>query len=92
LHQIYLDDITGLDEPDNSNSIKIYPNPVKNLIYIEHDISTGLHFTVYNSVGQLVKTGIVYNQIDVSTLHRGFYFLKLTDNTGKSFTSRFIKH
>ena len=91
LHQIYLSEITGIDELYKSNSIKIYPNPVNDILNIVHNFTYDLTFTLYNSSGQLLKTGIVHNQIDVSSLKSSFYFLKLTVRTGKSYINRFIK-
>jgi hypothetical protein len=46
---------------------------------------------LYDLTGKLLNSGIVHNQIDVSSLKSGFYFIKLTDRTGKSYINKLIK-
>ena len=48
---------------------------------------------ILNAQGQLIAQGsTTFNQIDVSYLQPGIYFLSLTDTDGKTSTSKFIKN
>lgn len=64
--------------------IFIYPNPIKNRIYIQTDqiISS---YKVYNVMGQLVLSNIFSGSIDISTLEKGTYFLNLDNLRSKAF-------
>ena len=70
----------------------VYPNPVKDLLYIKSDKEFN-SYSVYNMAGQLVtsekksgKTGL-----NVAKLPVGQYVLKLTDKNGNTEISQFIK-
>lgn len=64
--------------------IFIYPNPIKNRIYIQTDqiISS---YKIYNVMGQLVLYNIFSGSIDISTLEKGTYFLNLDNLRSKAF-------
>ena len=64
--------------------IFIYPNPVKNRIFIKTDqiISS---YKIYNVVGQMVLANIFSGSIDISMLEKGTYFLNLDNFKSKSF-------
>lgn len=70
----------------------VYPNPVKDLLYIKSD-KEFTSYSVFNMAGQLVtsekksgKTGL-----NVAKLPVGQYVLKLTDKNGNTEISQFIK-
>jgi hypothetical protein len=71
--------VTAIDEL--SDNLKIYPNPSTGFVNIEMPSSaknTGA--TVFNSGGQIVRTLKLQNQInnvDLSDLSKGIYFVKL---------------
>ena len=64
--------------------IFIYPNPIKNRIYIQTDqiISS---YKIYNVMGQLVLSNIFSESIDISMLEKGTYFLNLDNLKSKAF-------
>jgi uncharacterized delta-60 repeat protein len=71
------------------NKIEIYPNPVKEKIYLSN--ITESEYEIFNILGNLVskgKSGI--NEISVNTLSKGVYILKLK-NRENSITKKFIK-
>lgn len=77
----------GIEEsmsvPDNDNNlaITIYPNPTNenNVIHIEGN-TNNLTYTITNSIGQQITSGIVENkQIDISGIANGIYYLNLKD-------------
>lgn len=93
------------DEIEEPNSISqngalshtnflIYPNPAKNLIYIEEKyINENEYAEIYNISGKLVKKVILLkNGIDISNFSSGVYSLVLKNNMNNEIIeSRFIK-
>ena len=63
-------------ELDEILSLKILNNPVlESILKLDYSASLeGKNFEIYNSEGQLVKTGIVQNEIPVSGISAGVYF------------------
>lgn len=84
------DDIVALEtnsinKTQLSNSLKVYPNPTQNFLYV--DGANFSNISISNIAGRVVdfkRAGI--NKIDVSSLSNGIYFLR-SDNK----TTRFIK-
>ncbi|MCF6296276.1 MAG: T9SS type A sorting domain-containing protein, partial [Flavobacteriaceae bacterium] len=71
------------------NEISIYPNPVKDILTIN---SKGNFETIiiYNQLGQQVRE-VVSNQIDISNLSKGLYFVKIISQSGKMEIKKIIK-
>ena len=63
------------------NSIKVYPNPVNDFVYIEFENSENYIAEIYTLLGQkIIEMNLISekkNRIDLSTLENGLYFLKL---------------
>jgi len=71
----------------NSNEIKIYPNPASNEIIIEMSgVNEMLDFKIMNAFGQVVYKGSFMNKTNVQTSHLvpGVYFVKIENK--KTFT------
>jgi hypothetical protein len=76
---------------NKSNSIKLYPNPAENDLYISGK-STLSKVEVFTILGAQVKEySNVLQSINVSELKTGVYMIRLTDTIGKTVTSKFIK-
>ena len=63
------------------NHLKVYPNPVKNILNVETD-TTGIGYQLLNISGQSVSNGKLENttqQINFSNLPPGTYFLKINN-------------
>jgi pimeloyl-ACP methyl ester carboxylesterase len=76
-------------------SLKIYPNPANDKIYIKmHDVSGTGNYEVYHSVGKLLKSGEFFPNatlsMNVECLKPGTYFIVLKNN-GKIFRNIFVK-
>ncbi len=81
-------------------SCKIYPNPAHDQINIriedQDNLDSQVRFQIINSSGQIVNNGLINEsteQIDISQLTNGIYFLNLTtvDNQ-RSSLKKFIKN
>jgi hypothetical protein len=65
------------------SQIKIYPNPVKNNLNIE--LPSGLFINsiaLYNIQGKRIRIFKNQNELDFSTVQKGFYILKLDTDKG----------
>jgi len=79
--------ILGIEE-NSLISFTIYPNPTQDVLFIDTQQSIET-IKIYNVQGQLVK-GVSYNNVDVSQLTTGLYFIQVTLD-GKTITKKFIK-
>ena len=60
------------------NSVTVYPNPVREQLYLHTNHGLVQKITVYNSIGvQVAQITNPGNSIDVSTLPQGIYVLKI---------------
>ena len=83
--------ITGLNPPENINTIKVYPNPSRDVIFIQtgKNYSSMSDYTVriINSQSQTVFESKITQQlfeIDVSTFGQtGLYFIQIIDSTNQ---------
>ncbi|MDT0559437.1 T9SS type A sorting domain-containing protein [Ichthyenterobacterium sp. W332] len=75
-----------------ANSISLYPNPTKGeILNIQRTNIDELNYSVVNLLGQTIDSGLLKNnQIDVSKLSSGTYFLLLNNDQGRV-TKKFIK-
>lgn len=73
------------------HAINIFPNPVSEILFLNHDIFENEHFRIYKINGQIVLHDCVYNNsINVSGLPNGLYLLKIQkDKT--TYSEKFIK-
>src|SRR5690606_6500573 len=86
---------TPLSVADNtfSNSIKLYPNPVKNLLFIIGSEKNIDNLSIYSPLGNVLNNISVNNAsatIDVSGLATGIYYIKLNSDN-HSIIKKFIK-
>jgi hypothetical protein len=77
-----------------SVSIKLYPNPAVNNITISSEQTiAGKSFALYAADGKIVTSGTINSNVfnlNISSLHRGIYFIKLGENAEKQ-VLRFVK-
>ena len=76
------------NENSTSTNIKAYPNPTTDKLNI--DIESDCSVTIYNSIGQQIKTVNLYkgsNEINISPLAAGVYYFK----TDSNYISKVIK-
>jgi len=78
---------------NQANKLNIYPNPVTNVLNVSVENNLDFKYSIYNSKGDLVKTGLSNNKvasIDVTEIARGMYILKIVSNEN-TYTAKFIK-
>ncbi len=81
-----------ITNPDTYNDFIIYPNPAGDKIQIEsklNDLVQLIRF--FDSTGRLIESSVYKNQIDVSNLSSGLYFIEAITKSGKVLDGRFIK-
>lgn len=81
---------TGVSNSFSTKKIKVYPNPAKEILYLQNCKSSKIE--ILDLSGKAIcDFGIVTSEsIDISSLRSGIYILKSTQNQ-KGYTQRFIK-
>ena len=81
---------TGLSvDSHTEKELTIYPNPTNGMVNIEG--MEAAQVQVYNVFGQLVKTGLHSNEINMEGLPQGVYFLNVFDEKGNRSTCKVLK-
>lgn len=86
-------EVTVLAIPENVVAkISIYPNPVSDIIYLTGNSSEIESLQIFSIQGKLVKKmNSISEEIDVSNLRSGMYFVKIILIDGKTNTLKFVK-
>lgn len=84
--------ITSVFTYDDKPNIKLYPNPVNTFLNVEGiPGESHLDYIIYNIFGSLVKTGSSpTNQIPITGIGNGMFFLKLSFNGATNLSFKFI--
>lgn len=84
---------TGIDELNKNAEIKVYPNPARNVIYIDINEKRASTITISNIIGETLINEL-YNggkqPIDISKLKSGVYFVIVTGEDFRN-TIRIVK-
>lgn len=82
-------------EPDNYPSLRIYPNPVSEMLHVELKLlNEKAEILIYDILGREViqhSTFNSFNSIDVSGLEKGIYFITM-NTLSFSVTKKFVKN
>ena len=82
------DDLTGIQDLSEKPLVRVYPNPTDGEVHI-----MGMEVAkvqVYNTIGQMVKTFGEGNDISLSGMPKGLYFLLVTDKSGNTAMTKSI--
>lgn len=64
-------------------TIFVYPNPFTNKLFIENN--TYINFEIYSILGTQVNKGVIMNnELNLSTLDKGIYFLRLIEGNNST--------
>lgn len=85
------DDLTSNTLELSRTTIHVFPNPVRDMLFIKFDHTLDLEFTMFNSAGQLVHQARHANSIDMQALANGLYLLEIRDlNTSEQTSARIV--
>lgn len=91
----YIHDITsGTGDELNSASAGLYPNPAVDRIVLTGNSQVSQYYEIYNSSGQLVKSGILdaSGAVDIAGFTEGIYLVRTCGEAGKEpVVHRFVK-
>ncbi len=80
--RVYEDGIQGLNTLNNAN-VKVYPNPVHDVLNIEGLEGEKMRYSIIDLAGRVVLSGELQNaSIELSTLKTGVYTLQLEGENG----------
>jgi hypothetical protein len=68
-------------QSNTPSTFKLYPNPVKDELFIKGMLEAVLPFEVYSTDGKKVLSGTTSGSIDVGALKKGSYQLKMKEQT-----------
>lgn len=72
------------DVNDIQTHLKVYPNPAKDVVYVDGTDGTDMTAHFYNQVGMLVQeVAVKGGQVDVSSLKSGSYIFTIINTSGK---------
>ena len=78
----------GLEE-NNALNVELYPNPVNNVLTVKGD--NIVKVAIFNALGQEIVTVENRNEIDVTSLNNGLYFVRVTDVNGNVSVNKIVK-
>ena len=78
----------GLEE-NNVLNVELYPNPVNNVLTVKGD--NIVKVAIFNALGQEVVAVENRNEIDVTSLNNGLYFVRVTDVNGNVSVNKIVK-
>ena len=81
----------GLDEQERNASLRLYPNPVSNMLHLEGDFENG-QVSLFDLTGRIVYQGEYQHEISVNNLHDGLYFVQIITTEGQVINQKFIIH
>ena len=82
---------------NNSELIKVYPNPANNSLYINLalDSEANIKLQILSIEGRLVFDKNInsnsFNNIDISKIEKGVYFIKIVNNGNVLYKDKLIK-
>ena len=76
-------------ESVSQQSLKVYPNPVSEILYMENLHSEPVDYSIFNVLGREVMSGTACGAISVADLEKGLYFLQIKSEAFFK-TARFI--
>ena len=81
-NKLFSNDQDKLKVQEKDNDLKLYPNPVENILMIEGNMNDAYYFQIYDfSTGNIVIEGkFVNNQVDLSRLKGGIYLIRINNS------------
>lgn len=75
--------LANIYEPTKAETFNLYPNPTQNMLFIDGDNTEGAKINITNVQGVILVETILSsdNQIDVSKLAQGIYYVTMNNRT-----------
>lgn len=80
----------SIDSSDLSEDVSVYPNPVKDVLYINEGDSVIKNSRLIDVTGKVIFQGSFTNSMNVANYTRGVYFLTLEFENGTAITKTVI--
>jgi hypothetical protein len=84
--------VKGLNH--KTNTIRVFPNPFNEEIYIQHDFNPNLILKLYNQLGQMIWTQSITNantKLVTSHLLNGSYYIVISDQEKMIYSQHLVK-
>ena len=85
----------ALNEVHNSN-FKVYPNPVKDTLFVEGKLNSNSKFELMDSEGKKIQSFDLESndktKINISNFPKGIYFYKISENGKLIDSGKIIKN
>lgn len=93
IDSLYFDQVLVTPEQDGNSIVKLFPNPASEFFQVDGIAETGIA-TIYNSLGAVVKKQKlgVNEQIDISQMPSGIYFVEIQSGHIKTKEKLVISH
>ncbi|MGV0757427.1 T9SS type A sorting domain-containing protein [Empedobacter brevis] len=66
----------------SKEQLKVYPNPIRDILMINGKATENYYYQIYDMTGKIISSGkFIQNQINLSTLRPGIYFIRINDST-----------
>lgn len=86
------EDNLGVSQVLADNVVSIYPNPTSDVVNVKTLESINVKsIQVVDLTGRVVSTNMDKKSINISSLPKGTYLVKVQDTSGKTFTQKIIK-
>jgi hypothetical protein len=76
------------------NALEIFPNPAKVQVTVKLSSMVSGSYTLTNTLGQVLLSGKLNgstNNISISSIPKGVYSIKLTNEKGQVYTGKILK-
>jgi len=85
----FVPNVTGIHN-QNTNGLKIYPNPVSDMLYI--DAGEPVRYKITDTSGRVIIDQVAeQNRIDTGPLHDGIYFIQVVLENHSVVIKKFLK-
>lgn len=85
----YIDTTSSLNDVQQE-TIKIYPNPTTDIVYIDN-LPNNSTIELYNTSGMLIKKSNNKDILNMSELETGVYYIRIINDNNKNITKKIIK-
>lgn len=75
----------------SNNHLNIYPNPATDKLFIKNNSTDDCKYFIFSLLGDLIDSGLMKSEINISNLVNGVYVLKITCNNNQSQVLKFVK-